>query len=391
MGSFFRTFLNSLIRHGHLEVETSDGVVQIFGDRTGPKLGVKIIDRAAERELAFDPTLALGELYMDGRLVVTKGDLYDVLALGERNIIEFGGPRWLKLLEDARVATRRFRLRNDRLRAKRNIAHHYDLNVRLYDLFLDLDRQYSCGYFERPGATLEEAQLAKKRHIGAKLLVEEDHSVLDIGCGFGGMGLYLADTAGARADRASRCPRSSTRWRRSAPSTAARRSRQLPAAGLPRRQRAIRPHRFGRHVRTCRRRRLRRIFPERRAPAEGRRRDAAARDRAQRQARRAPIRGSKNTSSPAATSRASPRCSPSIERAGLYVTDTKILRLHYAETLKEWRRRFMANRDEARALYDERFCRMWEFYLAGSETSFRIDANMVFQIQLRQNGRTSCR
>src|SRR5579863_10420174 len=130
MGTLFRTFLSTLIRLGHLEVETADGVVQVFGDRTGPKLGVKLNDRAAERELTFDPSLALGELYMDGRLVVTKGDLYDVLALGSRNIAEFGGPRWLKLLEDARIATRRFRQRNDRINAKKNIAHHYDLNVK---------------------------------------------------------------------------------------------------------------------------------------------------------------------------------------------------------------------------------------------------------------------
>jgi cyclopropane-fatty-acyl-phospholipid synthase len=199
MGTLFRTFLSTLIKRGHLEVETADGITQIFGDRTGPKLAVKLNDRAAERELVFDPTLALGELYMDGRLVVTKGDLYDVLAMGEQNIVDFGGPRWLKLLEDARIATRRFRQRNDRFRAQRNIAHHYDLNVKLYDLFLDADRQYSCAYFERPGATLEEAQLAKKRHIAAKMLVDDGHSVLDIGCGFGGMGLYLANTAGARA------------------------------------------------------------------------------------------------------------------------------------------------------------------------------------------------
>ena len=158
MGTLFRTFLTKLIQHGHLEVETSDGVVQIFGDRTGPKLGVRLTDRAAERELTFDPALALGELYMNGRLIVTKGDLYDVLALGEQNVIAFGGPRWLKILEDARIATRRFRQRNDRLNAKKNIAHHYDLDVRLYDLFLDSDRQYSCAYFEHPGATLERSE-----------------------------------------------------------------------------------------------------------------------------------------------------------------------------------------------------------------------------------------
>ena len=137
MGTLFRTFLSSLIRRGRLEVETADGLTHVFGDGTGPRLGVRLTDRAAERALIFDPALAMGELYMDGRLIVTKGDLYDLLALGEENILAFGGPGWLKLLEDARIATRRFRQRNDRLRARQNIAHHYDLNVRLYDLFLE--------------------------------------------------------------------------------------------------------------------------------------------------------------------------------------------------------------------------------------------------------------
>jgi cyclopropane-fatty-acyl-phospholipid synthase len=381
MGTLFRTFLTKLIQHGHLEVETADGIVQIFGDRTGPKLGVKLTDRAAERELTFDPALALGELYMNGRLLVTKGDLYDVLALGEQNVVAFGGPRWLKILEDARIATRRLRQRNDRLNARKNIAHHYDLDVRLYDLFLDSDRQYSCAYFEHPDATLEEAQLAKKRHIAAKLLVDDGHSVLDIGCGFGGMGLYLAGVAGARA------------------------------TGVT-------------------------LSKEQHAVAVGRARDRGLDDRAEFRLQdyrdvdaqfdrivsvgmfehvgvggydeyfqnvRRLLRddgvmvlhaigrsGKPNATNPWIAKYIFPggyipslsEVFASIERSGLYVTDTEILRLHYADTLKLWRERFTANREKAKALYDERFCRMWEFYLAGSETSFRVDGNYVFQIQL---------
>jgi cyclopropane-fatty-acyl-phospholipid synthase len=318
---------------------------------------------------------------MDGRLIVTKGDLYDVMALGEQNIIAFGGPRWLKFLEDLRIATRRLRQRNDRLRARRNIAHHYDLNVGLYDLFLDADRQYSCAYFEHPGATLEEAQLAKKRHIAAKLLVDDDHSVLDIGCGFGGLGLYLAGTAGARA----------TGVTLSKEQHAVATKRAIDGGLADRVSFRLQDYRdvderFDRivsvgmfeHVGISH-------FDEYfQAIARLLKDDGVM-------LLHAIGRSSKpNATNPWIEKYIFPggyipslsEVFASIERAGLYVTDTEILRLHYAETLKEWRRRFMANRERARALYDERFCRMWEFYLAGSETSFRVDANMVFQIQL---------
>jgi cyclopropane-fatty-acyl-phospholipid synthase len=380
MGTMFRTFLSTLIRHGHLEVETADGIVQVFGDRTGPKYGVKLKDRTAERELTFDPSLALGELYMDGRLVVTKGDLYGLLAMGSRNILEFGNPRWLKLLEDARIATRRFRQRNDRLNAKRNIAHHYDLDVRLYDLFLDADRQYSCAYFEHPGATLEEAQLAKKRHIGAKLLIDEGHSVLDIGCGFGGMGLYLAKVAGARATGVTL----STEQHRISVKRAVdsgladrvnfqlqdyrdvtERFDRIVSVGMFEHVGIGGFDEFFQHAK-----RLLKDDGVMLLHAIGR-------------------SGKPNATNPWISKYIFPggyipslsEVFAAIERAGLFVTDTEILRLHYAETLKAWRERFMASRDEAKALYDERFCRMWEFYLAGSETSFRVDGNMVFQIQ----------
>ena len=146
----------------------------------------------------LNPALSLGELYMDGRIIVTKGDLYGLLELGARDLAELEGQFWGKALNKARMAFRDLHQRNDRRSARRNIAQHYDLNERLYGLFLDSDRQYSCAYFEYPGQSLEDAQTAKKRHIAAKLLPEDGATALDIGCGFGGLGLYLAGVAGAR-------------------------------------------------------------------------------------------------------------------------------------------------------------------------------------------------
>ena len=180
----FTAWLGKLVRTGNLEVETADGLTHTFGDGSGPPLGVKLVDRAAELELLMDPALALGELYMGGRLIVTRGSLYDVLETGAKNLSQLEAPPWVKALEKARVAFRSLHQRNDRNRAKDNVAHHYDHDARLYDLFLDPDRQYSCAYFERPGQSLDDAQKAKRRHIAAKLLVNDGASVLDIGCGF---------------------------------------------------------------------------------------------------------------------------------------------------------------------------------------------------------------
>jgi cyclopropane-fatty-acyl-phospholipid synthase len=384
MGVILRHLLPSLIRVGSLEVETADGIVATYGDGTGPEVAVKVMDDAAERALLIDPALALGELYMDGRVVVTRGDLYDLLALGTRNLALEGGPRWLKWIDKARVLTRRLRQRNDRLRARKHIAHHYDLNVRLYDLFLDIDRQYSCAYFERPNDTLEQAQLAKKRHIAAKLLVEESHDVLDIGCGFGGMALYLAEMAGARA----------TGVTLSKEQLAVATKRAVDTGLADRVNFALKDYRDVE-------KKFDRIVSVGMFEHVG----VAGYDEYFENVRRLLkddgvmiLHAIGRSGRPGATNPwiekyifpggyipSLSEVMASIERVGLFVTDTEILRLHYAETLKIWRERFLTRRDEARSMYDERFCRMWEFYLAGSESSFRVDGHMVFQIQLAKN------
>ena len=233
MSAPFRAYLRRLIRRGRLEVETADGVTETFGDGVGPRLGVKVLDRAAEWRLMFNPALSLGELYMDGRLVVTRGGLYDLLELGARNLAEMEGLPWVKALNKVRVAFRGLHQRNDRRRARRNIASHYDLDARLYDLFLDADRQYSCAYFEYPGQSLDDAQTAKKRHIAAKLLPKDGATALDIGCGFGGMALYLAGVAGAKVTGVTLSERAIRRRNRARQAGESHRPRRISAAGLP--------------------------------------------------------------------------------------------------------------------------------------------------------------
>jgi cyclopropane-fatty-acyl-phospholipid synthase len=381
MSAAFQAFLRRLVRRGRLEVETADGVVEMHGDGDGPLLGAKLLDIAAEGRLMLNPALALGELYMDGRMVVTKGELYDLLELGARNLADFENQTWAKALNRARLAFRGLHQRNHRRNAKRNVASHYDLDQRLYNLFLDADRQYSCAYFEYPGQSLDDAQTAKKRHLASKLLPKDGASTLDIGCGFGGLALYLAGVAGARVTGVTLSEE------QFAVATARARDTGL-ADRVEFRLQDYRdvPETFDRivsvgmfeHVGINH-------YDEFFTKVRGLLKDDGV----------VLLHAIGRNSVPGVTNAwirkyifpggyipSLSEVLPAIERAGLYVTDIEILRLHYAETLKAWRERFMARWDEAAKLYDERFCRMWEFYLAGSETAFRVDAHMVFQIQL---------
>ncbi len=381
MSVSFTALLGKVVRKGCLEVETADGAIHILGDGVSPRLGIRLLDRAAERELLLDPELALGELYMDGRMVVTRGDLYDVLLLGIKNLTEIEGLPWVKALNTLRIAFRRLHQRNDRQHARINIASHYDLNAHLYDLFLDADRQYSCAYFEYPSQSLDDAQTAKKRHIAAKLLPMDGATALDIGCGFGGMALYLAGVAGAKV--------TGVTLSKEQFGVATERAR---LAGLADRvDIRLQDYRdvegsFDRIVSVG-------MFEH--VGARGYDEYFGAARRLLRDDGVMLLHAIGRNSLPGATNPwirkyifpggyipSLSEVLPAIERARLYVTDIEILRLHYADTLRAWRERFMARRDEAARLYDERFCRMWEFYLAGSETTFRVGEHMVFQIQI---------
>ena len=189
MVPILRAVLKQIVQRGSLHVETSVGARFVVGDGTDEGVAIRFTDRAAVRLFVLNPALAFGELFMEGRLVVTQGSIYSVLALLTSNL-KLKEPHGLaKALTRIRTAIRPILQRNSDRRAVSNVEHHYDLNGRLYDLFLDADRQYSCAYFEQPGQSLDKAHLAKKRHITAKLLVSPGHRVLDIGSGWGGLAL----------------------------------------------------------------------------------------------------------------------------------------------------------------------------------------------------------
>jgi cyclopropane-fatty-acyl-phospholipid synthase len=290
-------------------------------------------------------------------------------------------PRWAKLQWWLRYLVRHAQQFNPRPRSRNNVARHYDLDGRLYSLFLDADKQYSCAYFETPDATLDDAQLAKKRHLAAKLLIERSDRVLDIGSGWGGLGLYLAEMTGANVTGVTL----STEQLQVSNARAVEKNLARSAKFLLEDYRDI-PGPFERIVSVGMFEHVGVDFYETyfRRCAELLTDDGVM-----------VLHSIGRSDGPDVTNPwiakyifpggyipALSEVIPAIERAGLLVCDIEILRLHYAETLKAWRERFMARREEAVRLYDERFVRMWEFYLASSEMSFRKQNMMNFQIQI---------
>ncbi|WP_264293780.1 class I SAM-dependent methyltransferase [Diaphorobacter aerolatus] len=182
--SMLRTAFAPLVQTGRLEVVTPAGRVLILGDGGVPQARIRFTDRRAVINLLRDPDLNFGEMFMQERLVVEQGSVYDVLELVLRHAKNVPDNPFVQVLDAIRMKLRPFLQNNLRRKSRANVAHHYDLDDRMYGLFLDQDRQYSCAYFERGDEDLETAQLAKKRHIAAKLLVEPGHRVLDIGCGW---------------------------------------------------------------------------------------------------------------------------------------------------------------------------------------------------------------
>jgi cyclopropane-fatty-acyl-phospholipid synthase len=365
--------------HGALTVETASGKKLMFGDGTGEEVRIRFADAGAERALVVNPELRAGELFMDGRLLVERGTIYDFLALVLRDPAPLSPP--MRLLKHIRMLKRRFVSWNNPWRARRNVAHHYDLDHRLYRLFLDTDFQYSCAYFERPDITLEEAQLAKKRLVTAKLVLEPDSRVLDIGSGWGGLGLYIKEIGGA-ADVLGITL--STEQLEVATARARERGLQDTVRFALQDYRDVKGA-FDRivsvgmfeHVGT-------RFYPT----YFGKCRELLKPDGVMLLHTIGLMDGPwypnpwlEKYIFPGGQLPALSEIVPAIERSGLIVTDVECLRLHYAATLAEWRRRFMARRNEACALYDERFCRMWEFYLAACEAAFRFQDVAVFQVQ----------
>jgi len=381
----WRPLLDRLVRgvvvEGRLDLTLPDGSTHRFGAGEDPPVHVTITDPTLIRRFVVAPDMALGEGYMDGGLTVGGDDIAGLLALLSRNLQGGRGDGWRFPLTRLQRRLRHLVERNRPQRARANVAHHYDLSAALYALFLDADRQYSCAYFRAPEDTLEQAQAQKKAHIARKLCLSPDMRILDIGCGWGGLALTLARDHGARvlgvtlsqeqhaiatgrvaeAGLADRVEIRLSDYRE-----VAGRFDRIVSVGMF--EHVGVPH-----------------YPEYFAKV----RDLLTPDGV------ALIHtigrmGQPGITSPWITRYIFPggyvpslsEVMPAVQRSRLCTTDIEVWRLHYAETLRHWRQRFETNVDAIRALYDDRFCRMWRYYLAASEMGFREADQCVFQIQL---------
>jgi cyclopropane-fatty-acyl-phospholipid synthase len=374
--------LERFVRVGTLEVVDPEGRPHRFGGRTpGPEARMRLADRALFWQLALNPELRVGEAYMDGRLSFEGSSLRAFIDLFAAN------RQALYAQPQQRLRNRLYRLAkgaqqsNPIGRAQRNVAHHYDLGNDFYRLFLDREMFYSCAYFRRGDETLEAAQIAKCRLIAAKLVLEPGMRVLDIGSGWGGMARYLARVADVEVLGVTLSKE------QHALATA-----RAEAEGLAGRVRfELRDYRlleasFDRIVSVG-------MFEHVGVRHYG---EFFAKARALLAPRGVMLLHSIGHMSPPSV--ASPwfrkyifpgayapalsEVFPAVQDNRLWVTDLEFLRLHYADTLRAWEERFAANRAKVAAMYDERFCRMWEFYLIGAESMFRTGASEVFQMQL---------
>jgi cyclopropane-fatty-acyl-phospholipid synthase len=391
MDRLLRAVCRRLIRTGNLRVTTAAGSTFSCGDGSGTPVAIRFSSRAAKWRVLIDPELRLGEAYMDGGLVVEQGSIAEFLDLVVRNLSRTTATPLTRPLRTLRALTRRLFDYNTLGRARRNAIHHYNIDYRIYRMFLDADLQYSCAYFENSGVSLDQAQLAKKRHIAGKLLLKPGLKVLDIGSGWGGLGLYLArsskvlvvginlsDEQVRVAQQRAAAAGAPCEFRMQDYRAVAEKFDRIVSVGMFEHVGKQHYHTF---FRKCRELLtddgviLLHTIGRWNGPGES----------------NAWVR---RYIFPGGYTPALSELAPAIERSGLIVSDIEVLRLHYAETLRAWRTNFLAKRDEIIRLFDEtpelnkrfgsaeRFIRMWEYYLAGFEASFRCYGLAVFQIQL---------
>ncbi len=375
----FGILLKRIIHVGTIRLIDTKGRERIFGNGEEPRCTLRLRDKTLGTTLAFRPSLSIGEAFMDGGLTIEEGDLFDLLEILARNLDDLEVNPVFSLI---RRIHHRLAMSISRVRAKTNVAHHYDLSRELYKLFLDSDLHYSCAYFLSPDDSLDEAQLNKKRHLAAKLYLNRPGlKILDIGSGWGGLGIYLASEAEADVTGITL--------------SAEQHKISNDAADYANLGNQVRFHmrdyrdETGQYDRIVSVGMLEHVGRRDYTKYFGKIRELMSDDGV------AVVHSIGFFDQPGPINPFIPKYIfpgaeiPSlseilavVERTGLLVTDIEVLRLHYAKTLRAWREKFLSNWDKGARLYDKRFCRMWLFYLVLSEIGFRHRTMMVFQLQL---------
>ncbi|MBL8643608.1 MAG: class I SAM-dependent methyltransferase [Rhodospirillaceae bacterium] len=381
----FELIFGNLIHTGTLRVTDATGHTHVYsGRKPGPTVGMTLRDPALHKQIFLDPEMAVGEGYMNGTLTLDDGTtLYDFLTVIYGNYINAPRKGLFYALLQTQRAVRRLLSRNPLSVSRKNVAHHYDLKDELFDLFLDADRQYSCAYFRSPDDTLEQAQLNKKRHIARKLRIEPGMKVLDIGSGWGGLGLTLAQEFGADVTGITLSDNQlAVSNRRAAEAGVADRCRFVLRDYRNEQGRYDRVVSVGmyehvglRHGKTFFRH-LERLLAD-----DG----IALIHTITKFNNPGPIpTWTDKYVFPGAYVPTLSELAPAVEKSGLFFVDIEVLRIHYAETLRHWRERLYAQQTVVEKMYDPRFFRMWDFYLTGSEVGFRQGEIMITHTQLEK-------
>ena len=381
-----KSLLSKIIKTGNLTWVMPNGEINTYGDGTGDPIKIRTTNNFSEIKLLMNPSIHFGESYMNGSLVVEEGRIHDFLKLIFANT-EVDIDHWvMKLSKIVRAISNKLTTSNYISKSKRNVAHHYDLSDKLYDLFLDPDRQYSCAYFNSPNDSLEQAQINKKELISKKLLLEENQSVLDIGCGWGGMASHIYKKSNASVvgvtlseeqiayaqQRKVREKLDKVEYRLQDYRNVNEKYDRIVSVGM------------FEHVGTAH-------FQEFFNKVYDLLNDSGV----------ALIHTIGRLNEPGNTDPwidkyifpggyipALSETVSRVEKSGLSLTDVQILKFHYAETLKRWRYNFYDNIDKVKEIYDDKFCRMWDFYLSSSQASFEESTLVVFQMQLSKNKKT---
>ena len=380
------SLFQKIIKKGHLIWVKSNGTELEFGDKTGTFIKVKTTNAFSEIKMMMNPSLHFGESYMNGSLILEEGNIHDLLKLIFVNSGSNGDHWAIKIDKVIRTIRNKIVSGNYIIKSKKNVAHHYDLSDKLYELFLDKDRQYSCAYFNSPNDTLEQAQMNKKELIAKKLLLEDGQNVLDIGSGWGGMASYLSKRSNVKVKGVTL----------SEEQFAYSKQRKINES-LDQVEYHLQDYRnvnesydrivsvgMFEHVGTSHYQeffnKIYELLNQKGVAlihTIGRIDQPTTNDA-----------WIEKYIFPGGYIPALSEVMQRVEKSGLTTTDVQVLKFHYAETLKRWRYNFYDNIDKVKELYDEKFCRMWDFYLSSSQASFEESTLVIYQLQLSKDKKT---
>ena len=381
-----KSVLSRVIKKGNLTWIQHDGNVHHYGDGSGELIKIRTTKDFSEIKLLLNPSLQFGESYMNGSLIMEEGRIHDLLKLLFSNS-KIDVDHWIMDVSRAvRFVLNKFNVGNYLSKSKKNVAHHYDLSDQLYDLFLDKDRQYSCAYFNSPNDTLDQAQTNKKELIAKKLLLEKGQNVLDIGCGWGGMASFLSKRSEVNV-KGITLSEEQIQYANKRKQTESLHNVEYKLQDYRNvnetYDRIVSVGMFE-HVGT---KHYQDFFNKvydllndtgvALIHTIGRLSEPSTNDP-----------WIEKYIFPGGYIPALSETVSKIEKSGLSMTDIQILKFHYAETLKRWRYNFYDNIDKVKEIYDEKFCRMWDFYLSSSQASFEESTLVVFQLQLSKNKKT---